>query len=212
MTKLERLQAIDPNVLQNFIKTKKSAAIAEDLQEYIIRMNSTTSIIHHNGSSQTRVCKALMLEFSDITYSQARDIYYDALNFFYVDDNISAAAWDNYYAEKFEDLSRLAIVADNLPVACKAMANAHELRTKNRDIIKPTDWAPAIFIINPEVDPKDLGYKTKSIYEIQRRRENKMLGDMIEDLPTSEKNKTKLKEEAGIQDVEHEEVNDDTGE
>jgi len=212
MTKLERVQALDDDILRSFMQTHRSQSIPEELQRYILQLSSTSSIIHFEGTSAGRVTRALRKEYPELSYSQALNIYYDALNFFYIDDNVTAAAWDNYYAEKMEDLSRLAIKAGNLSVAQKCMAAAHDLRTKNRDIINPADWAPPVFLISPKLTPEQLGFKKQDLFEIARRQEDKTLGELIEKLPTSEKEKKRLMKEAAIEDAVIISDDDDTAE
>jgi len=94
MNKLEKLQEVNPDLLQNFLKTRKSAAIPEDLQQYIIKVNAVPSVMHHVGASMTRVVRELLKQFTDLNFSTARDIYYDAMNFFHIDDSITVDAWD----------------------------------------------------------------------------------------------------------------------
>lgn len=208
MTRLERLRQIDHEVVRNFMLTRKGDMIAEDMRDYILQLNSASSIIHHQGASLTRVTRALRQEWPGMTYSEARTVYYDALQFFYIDDNISAEAWDNYYADRMEDIFRLAVKMNRLDIALKASAKAHEYRTRNRDVIKPGDWEAPVFIVSDTIDIEQLGYKKRSVYEVARRNEQRQLGGIINELPVTDREKTRLRHEAGL-DVEYEEVNED---
>jgi len=205
MNRLDQLQCLEPSVLQNFLETKVSRAISKELQEYIIRINAVPAIIHYNGASVTKATKLLMQQFKGLTYSEARSIYYDALNFFYIDDNVSSDAWDNYYAEKIEDLARYSIGVNRPDVALKAYLEAHRLKVRNTDRIKPGDWKPPIFIINNKVKPEDLGYEKQSIYEINRKAESGYYSKLINSLPITEKERIRLRQEAEIQDIDYEE-------
>lgn len=206
--KLERLQQLDADTVRTFLQTRKGDMIAEDLREYILQLNSASSIIHYQGASLTRVTRALRKEWPEMTYSEARTIYYDALQFFYIDDSVSAEAWDNYYADRMEDIFRLAVKMNRLDIALKASAKAHEYRTRNRDAIKPGDWQPPVFIVSEDVDFTRMGYKKRSVYEAVRRNEKKQLGQIIGQLPVTDRERARLLGEAGV-DVEYEEVADD---
>lgn len=209
MNRLDQLQTLDPEVLQNFLETKISHAISKELQDYIIKINAVPSIIHYNGASVSKATKLLMQQFRGLTYSEARSIYYDALNFFYIDDNVSSDAWDNYYAEKIEDLARYSIGVNRPDVALKAFLEAHRLKVRNSDRIKPGDWKPPVFIINNKIKPEDLGYEKQSIYEINRKAESGFYAKLISSLPTSEKQKASLRQDAGVEDVDYEEPSEE---
>lgn len=208
MTRLERLRQIDHEAVRNFMLTRKGDMIAEDMRDYILQLNSASSIIHYQGASLTRVTKALRQEWPGMTYSESRTVYYDALQFFYIDDNISAEAWDNYYADRMEDIFRLAVKMNRLDIALKASAKAHEYRTRNRDVIKPGDWEAPVFIVSDTIDIEQLGYKKRSVYEVVRRNEQRQIGGIINELPVTDREKTRLRHEAGL-DVDYEEVKED---
>jgi len=210
-TRLERLRQLDSETVRNFMVTRKDDMIEEDLRGYILQLNSAASIIHHQGASLTRVTRALRLEWPEMTYSEARTVYYDALQFFYIDDSISAEAWDNYYADRMEDIFRLAVKMNRLDIALKASAKAHEYRTRNRDVIRPGDWQPPVFIVSEDVDFTRMGYKKKSVYEAVRRNEKKRLGMIIDELPVTDRERERLREEAGM-DTAYEEVRNDGAE
>lgn len=208
MTRLERLRQIDHEAVRNFMLTRKGDMIAEDMRDYILQLNSASSIIHYQGASLTRVTRALRQEWPGMTYSEARTVYYDALQFFYIDDNVAAEAWDNYYADRMEDIFRLAVKMNRLDIALKASAKAHEYRTRNRDVIKPGDWEAPVFIVSDTIDIEQLGYKKRSVYEVVRRNEQRQLGGIINELPVTDREKTRLRHEAGL-DVDYEEVKED---
>lgn len=209
MTNLEKMQALDKDILMNFLKTRKDESIAPKLQDYILKMDATSSIIHYQGASLKRVTQALMLRYPEMTYSQAREMFYDAMEFFYIDDNISAASWDNYYADRMEDIFRLAVKMNRLDIAFKASVKAHEYRTQNRNLFDPEEWKPPVFVITNELTPEDLGYTKRSVYEIARKKEQMQYRDMIAKLPASEAEKARLMKEAGVQDTTFEEVGDE---
>lgn len=209
MNKLERLQTLDPDVLQHFLRTRKSAALPEDMQHYIICINAIPSIVHHQGASMTRVVRSLQKQFPDINYSTARDIYYDAMNFFHIDDCITVDAWDNYYADKMEDLARMSVAVDKYDTAKRCYDKAHEFRTRAAERIKVTDWQVPVFIITNRINHKDLGFEKKSLHDIVRKDEDGFYINLINSLETTDKEKKRLIREANIVDIEHEEIEND---
>ena len=110
-----------------------------------------------------------------------------------------------------EDIFRLAVKMNRLDIALKASAKAHEYRTRNRDVIRPGDWQPPVFIVSEDVDFTRLGYRKKSVYEAVRRNEKKQLGRIIGQLPVTDRERERLRSEAGV-DAEYEEVTGDGAE
>lgn len=198
---LQRLQDTDPRLVQNFLKTHKSTALSSDLQEYITRINAVPAIIHNIGNSLTKTVHILQRQFPDMTYSQARSLYYDAMNFFYMDDDISVGAWDNYYAELFDKMTALAISTNKIDSAARCASKAHSLRALAKDRIKPQDWKVPNFLININVRPEDLNYSSKNVYDIIKKDEDGQYAKLIDGLPTTEVEKDRLRLDAGIQDI-----------
>lgn len=209
MTRLEELQLIDHKILEDFLRTGKSSSIAEDLKQYIVRINAVPAIVHHNGTSITKCIAAIRRQFPEMSYAQARGIYEDAMNFFFMDNSVTSDAWDNYYADQFDNLARLAIAMDKPDAAIRAFAKAHELRTRATDRIKPTDWSPPTFIISNTIKPEQLGFKKQNLYDIARREESGYYKKMIEGLPISDKEKDRLMIEAEVENTTYEEVQTD---
>ena len=209
MTRLEQLQQLSTEILQEFLRKGTSVGISEDLQKYILQINAVPSIIHHNGSSVTRCIAALRRQFPEMTYSQARGIYEDAMNFFYLDTSVTSDAWDNYYADQFDNLARLAIAMDKPGDAIRAFSKAHKLRTRATDRIKPGDWNPPTFIISDKIRPEQLGFAKQNLYDIARKAESGYYKNLIEGLPISDKEKIRLKVEAEVEDAAFEELETD---
>lgn len=206
MTRLEEMQLLDHKILQEFLHTGESTSISEILQDYIRKINAVPAIVHYNGSAISRCIKALRRQFPDLTYSQARGIYEDAMNFFYMDNTVTSDAWDNYYADQFDKLARLALGMDKPEAAIRAFSKAHELRTRSTDRIKPGDWAPPTFIISDRIKPEQLGYTKQNLYDIARKAESGYYKKLIDGLPITDKEKERLFEEAEVEDAAFEEL------
>lgn len=208
MSLLESLQLLPPEMVDTFLKTRRGDGIPEELKEYIIHLNAVPAIMHHIGASMTRVVRELQKQFPGLTFATARERYYDAMNFFHVDDNISAEAWDNYYADKMEDLARLCIAESRYDVAKRCYDRAHELKTMAAGRIKPDEWKIPVFIVSNRIKPEALGFKKKSLYDIARKSEAGYYNSIINSLPVTEAEKDRLRREADIEDVDFENIED----
>ncbi len=195
--RLETLREYKIEDIQVFLKTKKSEVISVDMQDYIVKMDRCSVIINTQGANMALATEELRRCFPDLSYTQARRIYYDALEYFHVDEPVSAAAWDAVYADQYDKLQALAIASGKLAVAQKCIEKSHELRTTRRQE-QDFRWQPPTFVINIAVKPEDLGYKSRKIMDIARRREDAELRQMIGSLETTPAEKQRLLADAGI--------------
>lgn len=195
--RLETLREYKVEDIQVFLKTQKSDVISVDMQDYIVKMDRCSVIINTQGANMTLATEELRRCFPDLSYTQARRIYYDALEYFHIDEPVSAAAWDAVYADQYDKLQALAIASGKLAVAQKCIEKSHELRTTRRQE-QDFRWQPPTFVINIAVKPEDLGYKSRKIMDIARRREDAELRQMIGSLETTPAEKQRLLADAGI--------------
>ena len=206
--RLDLVRSFPVEEIQDFLSSRVSATIPEDVQQYILYLNSASSIIHHVGTNLKAASEALMREFPMLSRAQARGIYYDALEYFYMDETVSARAWDMIFADEFEKLKEVAIGQEQCMTAFKCLEKAHELRTKRRESMD-YDWTPPVFLISTTVKPESLGYKSQKHMDIARRNEDKEYREMIMSLETTASEKERLLLEAGIEVVVDDEIIDD---
>lgn len=198
--RLQTLQKYRIEDIQAFLQTRQSSVIASDMQTYILQLDTVARLMHTNSLSVRKSIDQLRREWPELTVSQARGIYYDALDYYYFDDSSSAKSWDMVYADQLEDLKTLAIAADKYDVALKCIIKAHELRTTVRES-ESHNWQAPVFLININVKPEDLGYESKKLADIARRADDRKYREMIMSLETTDAEKTRLLKEAGIETV-----------
>lgn len=209
--RLQLLESIPADEIQALVtKGVVSPSIPESLVEYILQMNSMIQILNYNRNSYTRAVEAIRKRWPTLTVTQARNIYRDALEYYYVDPEVSARALDLKYADAMDDLARVAIAADKYATAQRALEKAHELRTMQRER-EEFHWTPPVIIYNINIRPEDLGYESQKLADIARRAEDRKFKAMIEGLETTEAEKIRLLNEAGIRTADpiDEQDNDD---
>lgn len=200
--RLLALQQTDTDDIQAFLATRKSSTIPQPLQTYILQLDSVNRLLHYNRIGVRQAIDQLRREWPTLTVAQARGIYYDAIDYFYHDDDVSAAAWDRIYADQFDALRLLCIKAGKYSVAQKCMEKAHELRTTRREA-QDFKWRAPVYYVNINVRPEDLGYKSQKLADIVRRREDQEYAAMINSLETTDAEKERLLRDAGIRTVEY---------
>lgn len=205
--RLLALQNTDTDDIQAFLATRQSATIPQDLQDYILQLDTVNRLLHYNRLSVRRAIDQIRKEWPTLTVAQARGIYYDAIDYFYHDDSASAAGWDRIYADQLDDLKLLAIEAGKYNTAMQCMLKAHELRTTVREA-QDFKWQAPVYYVNINVRPEDLGYKTQKLADIARRYEDQEYAAMINSLDTTDAEKERLMRDAGIKTVEYKKVED----
>lgn len=115
--RLALLESYKADDIQFFLQHRKSDVIVADMQTYILQLDSMSRLFHYHKHNYSRAVESLRKEWPSLTIAQAREIYRDALEYFYQDDGISARAWDLKYADAYDDLARVAIKADKLATA-----------------------------------------------------------------------------------------------
>lgn len=122
----------------------------------------------------------------------ARQIYADALNFFYDEDSVRPRAWANFYAEKLQNYADLAAAAGNLKAAASLIERAAKLRGCFDEVA-------------PEIPEELLEQSPVEIYTTDAesmgapkadRRELETFIDSIPDIPVIQRQR--IKEDAGI--------------
>lgn len=199
--RLALLESYKADDIQYFLAQRKSDVIPVDMQDYILKLDSMSRLFHYHKHNYSRAVECLRKEWPQLTIAQAREIYRDALEYFYQDDGISARAWDLKYADAYDDLARLAIKADKLATAKAALDKAHELRTKQREQ-ENHQWQPPIYLVNINVRPEDLGYQSQRLMDIAKRAEDAQYKELILGLETTEAEKKRLLADANIPEAE----------
>lgn len=203
--RLTLLQIYKADDIQYFIQNRHSDIIPANMQNYILQMDAVARITRTNRLSVRDTIEQLRKQWPELSFAQGRTIYYDALDYFYMDDSVSARSWDLVYAEKLEDMALLALKANKLDVAFKCTTKAHELRTKQRESMD-YDWHAPTYMININVKPEDLGYTSQKLADIAKRNEDRKYREMIMSLEVTEAEKQRLLREAGVDNIPNQEA------
>jgi hypothetical protein len=202
MKYLERIETLDADIIAEFRKTRKSIAIPEDLQKYILQLDAVIEIRDtEKFDNISRIAKALKKRYPELPDRTARQRVYDAYTLFHINDNVSNDVWDKLYADKMENLARLCIARGKEDIAYKAFIRAHELRTRAESRIKPEDLKAPIFIISNKIKPEDVGFESANLQKIASKASDGHYAKLINKLPVSDEEKKKLYEDAEIQDA-----------
>jgi hypothetical protein len=191
----EALEKLPVEIIQDFRKTGRSLAIPDDVQKYIIQIDRAIEIYRFEPNVY-RAARQLKTEFTkdDISFKTAQSRIYDAINYFNLNSTVKNESWDNYYADKLEDLALLAIKDHNWNQARLCFREANMLRTKhNDDRINPDDIKMKDFITSPDITPERLDIAPVNLRDLQIRdkfelyRKGKKLISDFHDISTEER-------------------------
>ena len=150
--------------------------------------------MYNKYETKNFIINTLMSDVYGLSRYHATNIYFDALNFFYSDNAVKQKAWENIYANHLDNLAYIAIEKDDLDTARKCFLNAAQLRgagkEKGREIPKDMIAKPVVIYT---IDPEKVGIP---------QTDRKELAEFIDNIPEiSERERVRLKRDAGIEEV-----------
>lgn len=202
---LDTLEKLPPEVIQSFRETDASAVITPEMQQYIRELNTALEISRFSFSV-SRAAKQITLRHPGISISTAKSRFYDALNFFHVDCNVSEEAWNAKYADWYDDFADHCMKAKKYDTALRAKTLAQDTRSRVNTGFKPSDFKAPVLIVSNTLTSEDFGYESKNLHNIATKYQEGKYGLFIDKLDVSDEDKKRLKKDAGIKDVDYEEV------
>lgn len=185
---IDQLRKLDPDVLMDFRKKGSSSGIPVKLQSYIQHVDRAMEIYRFEGNI-SRAARQLQESFphDDLSFNTARNRIYDAMNLFHLNNGVKTVAWDNFYADKMEDLAKLAIAGDNITEARRCFEKAHMFRTKApEENLNPEDFKMEEFIVSPDVTHSRLNIPEHELKNVFKRG-SKLINEQPIDTPEKEK-------------------------
>lgn len=214
MSRLNELEKIPIEIIQDFRESGESMALSEEMQQYILQLDRAVEIrTAEHEHNIMRAARRLRETFPEISLSTAKNRVYDAINYFHLNSTVKAEAWCNYYADRLEDLAKLAIAANNITEARRNIERSKDFRLEASKLaIDPNEIQPHTFLVSPEVDPSLLGLEEFNLGRLWSETRK-----FIKDLPIDQRDKRTALNDAAMalnrtEDVDYEEVDDDDNE
>ena len=207
MTYIEKLSTLHPDDIDEFIRTGTSDVIPINLQQTISQMVFAIQI-YRTERNISLAARKLQVHTKaeqgiDININTAKSRLYAALNYFDVDCNVSENVWLRDYANKYEDLVKVALAKGRADVAKGCMDAALDCRLRATAADRQATLG-VVYVMSSEIRPEDLGFQTRSKKEIARKALDGQYAKMIDSLNVSAEEKKRLREDAEIDDVDFE--------
>jgi len=188
----EAVESVDLNALQRFIASGKTA-FPDSFVVYLEILELVRSL-YSKYNTKSFIVNLLSSKPYSLSKHKATKLFYDAINFFYSDNDVKKIAWKNIYAQHLDNLAYYAIEKDDIDTARKCFMEAAKMRGVNdpdSDAIPDEMLSRPIIIYS--MDPEQVGMQTASRHE---------LGEFIDNLPEiSERERVRIKSDAGVIDV-----------
>lgn len=206
MNYLETLDKLHPDIVHHFLQTGESKGIPEEVQLFLKQIQYAAEIYEYERNI-SRAAKKLRIRILteqqvDVPVRTCKSRIYAALNYFNIDNNVAVKVWENDFADKYQDLARLAISNDDLRTAKACYDAARDCRiAASEAAARESDWAP-VFIISPEITAEQMGFAKESLKEIAKKNNEGFYLNLIDSLPVDKKEKKRLLADADIEDAE----------
>lgn len=205
MNYLETLDKLHPDIVHHYLQTGESKGIPEEVQLFLKQIQYAAEIYEYERNISRAAIKLririLTEQKIDIPVRTCKSRIYSALNYFNIDNNVAIKVWENDFADKYQDLAKLAISNDDLRTAKACYDAAHDCRiAASEAAARESDWAP-VFIISPEITAEQMGFAKESLKEIAKKNNEGFYLNLIDSLPVDKKEKKRLLADADIEDA-----------
>ncbi|MDD4636032.1 MAG: hypothetical protein PHV66_00250 [Bacteroidales bacterium] len=206
MNYLETLDKLHPDIVHHFLQSGESKGIPEEVQLFLKQIQYAAEIYEYERNI-SRAAKKLRIRILteqkiDVPVRTCKSRIYAALNYFNIDNNVAVKVWENDFADKYQDLAKLAISNDDLRTAKACYDAARDCRiAASEAAARESDWAP-VFIISPEITAEQMGFAKESLKEIAKKNNEGFYLNLIDSLPVDKKEKKRLLADADIEDAE----------
>jgi len=182
--------------LEALIEGGKKNTIPQEVADYLNILEMTRDWYYKNSSKKFIIdhLRAVVKDKSGKPASEyvCNKVYCDALNFFYLNNSVRKQAYRNLYAERLELAAQVAWKQGDMESYGRNIERAAKMRQldledKENLSEKLKKRAPVIYTLNPE----DVGVESVPRYK---------LAEMIDNLNIPEKEKSKAKRDAGVED------------
>lgn len=192
-------EAIDSHQIERILKTGDLDSLTPAEREYfdlmrVVRGFHARMMMPGGNRIVTKagIIKILKSEAYGLSDWMARQVYTDALNFFYSEEGVTTRAWSNLYAERLDKLANLAASMGKLKEAKSLITEAAKLRGCYDEAAPeiPQELLDAATVTIYTADPESMGAPKAD------RKELENFIDNIPDIP--EVSRIRVKEDAGI--------------
>lgn len=206
MNYLETIEKLHPDIVHHFLQTGECKGIPEEVQSFLRQIQWAAEIYEYerNISRAARQLRSriLALQQKDVDIRTCKARFYSAISYFNIDNNVATKVWETDYANKYEDLAKLAIASDEYKTAKSCLDAAHECRLRASEAADKENASGPVFLISNEITPELMGFTKRNLKEIAQKHNQGFYINLIDNLPVEKEDKQRLLRDADIVDAE----------
>ena len=205
-SKIDRLDAIHPDLILAFLTGGKGEGIPVDIQLFLKQLQWAAEIYEYERNI-TRAARKLRIRINAeqverIEERTCMSRIYQAINYFNVDCNVPIKVWENNFANKYEDLAKICAVQRDYKSQKACYDAALECRRRASEVAEADRGLGVTFILSPEITAEEMGFAKRSLKEIAAKHNRGFYLNLIESLPLEKAEKKRLLRDADIEDAE----------
>ena len=184
------------DALLAYIESGAQGNLSPELVEYIELLDVIRSMYARYRSRDT-IINFLQKPPYTLSYYAAVIRFSEAINFFYLDNDIKKKAWRNVYAERLDKVADLALKASTSILDLEIYKKIIDAAARMRQLDKP----------DPPELPSELFTKPFKIYTLnpedigRTRADRNLLAKHIDELDIPEKDKDRVRADAGLTEI-----------
>ena len=205
-SKIDRLDAIHPDLISAFLTGGKGEGIPVDIQLFLKQLQWAAEIYEYERNI-TRAARKLRIRINAeqgerIEERTCMSRIYQAINYFNIDCNVPIKVWENNFANKYEDLAKICAVQRDYKSQKACYDAALECRRRASEVAEADRGLGVTFILSPEITAEEMGFAKRSLKEIAAKHNRGFYLNLIESLPLEKAEKKRLLRDADIEDAE----------
>ena len=184
------------DALLAYIESGAQGNLSPELVEYIELLDVIRSMYSRYRSRDT-IINFLQKPPYILSYYSAVKRFSEAINFFYLDNEIKKKAWRNVYAERLDKVADLALRASTSILDLEIYKKIIDAAARMRQLDKPDppELPPELFLKPFKIytlNPEDIG---------RTRADRNLLAKHIDELDIPEKDKERVRADAGLAEI-----------
>lgn len=205
-SKIDRLDAIHPDLISAFLTGGNGEGIPVDIQLFLKQLQWAAEIYEYERNI-TRAARKLRIRINAeqgerIEERTCMSRIYQAINYFNVDCNVPIKVWENNFANKYEDLAKICAVQRDYKSQKACYDAALECRRRASEVAEADRGLGVTFILSPEITAEEMGFAKRSLKEIAAKHNRGFYINLIDSLPLEKAEKKRLLRDADIEDAE----------
>jgi len=191
------------DMLQQYINTGHGDNMPEEERLYYEQLDMVRCL-HNKYESKSFIVNALKTSYPDLSMYLANKVYYEALNFFYLDNAVKKEAWANVYAEKLDNAAVIAFEMNDMKTYKELVVEAAKMRGVFKE--DKAELPEGFYDRRPIVYSIDA-----SMFNLPKANRNTLANyiDNLPDIPESDKKRLHLEGMTGKSDASVLDVNID---